>query len=112
MSLPASLVANIRPHQPLNVHGDWFTEWNLFKQQFGWYSTATSLSAQPEAIRIALFISTLGLEAVKEFNSLKLSPADTQKLLAIQAALRNRFAPIRNYCFERYMFNKITQELD
>lgn len=69
-SLPASLVANIRPPQPLNVHGNRVEEWQLFEQQFEWYAAATSLTAQPESIQIAVFMNTLGPEGVKEFNSL------------------------------------------
>lgn len=108
-TLPASLVANIRPPQPLNIHGDRVEEWQLFEQQFDWYAAATSLAAQPENIQIAVFMSTLGSEAVKEYNSLKLSPAESQKLDSIKSALRSRFAPTRNFRFERYLFNKITQ---
>lgn len=109
-ALPASLVANIHPPPLINVHGDHSEEWTLFDQQFSWFASATSLTAQPESIQIAVFMSSIGPEAVKEFNSLKLSLAEQSDLATIRAALKQRFAPETNFRFERYQFNKIVQE--
>ncbi|KAK7584247.1 hypothetical protein V9T40_008790 [Parthenolecanium corni] len=109
-ALPASLVANIRPPPSINVHGDRAEEWTLFDQQFTWFAAATSLTNQPEPVQIAVFMSSIGPEAVKEFNSLKLSPDELSSLSQIRSALQHRFAPKVNYRFERYQFNKIIQE--
>ena len=108
--LPSSLVANIRPLPPINVHGDRAEEWTLFDQQFTWFLAATSLNAQPEQVQIAVFMSSIGADAVKEYNSLKIPPKDAEKLTSIRLALKNRFAPKINYRFERYQFNKLVQE--
>lgn len=107
---PAPLVANVRPPSAINVHGDRPEEWTIFDQQFSWYAAATNLSAQPERIQIAVFMSSIGAEAVKEFNSLQLSQEQSSSLEGIRSALQARFAPSTNYRFERYQFNKIFQE--
>lgn len=109
---PPALVANVRRPPPINVHGDRAEEWQLFDQQFSWYSAATSLTSQPENVQIAVFMSSIGPEAVEEFNSLKLSEEDQDSLAQIRLALKTRFAPRTNYRFERYQFNKLLQETD
>lgn len=110
--LPSSLIANIRPPPPINVNGDRAEEWTLFDQQFAWFSSATSLFSQPESVQIAVFMSSIGPEAVREFNSLKISSQDDLSLNDIRSALQTRFAPKSNHRFERYQFNKLTQDPD
>ena len=55
----------------------------IYKQQWENYSIIAQLEKQPEEYRVALFLYSIGPDAVKIYNSFDLSEADWYKLSEI-----------------------------
>lgn len=96
----------LRPQKPLVIDHDkdMAKEW---KQQYEYFEVATGLSATPENIQFATFMSAIGYSAIQIYNSL---PAYSNETLAqVKGKLQNYFTPKVNTTFERYKFHKIFQ---
>ena len=70
-------VSGLRPPQPLNVTDTNFAEnWRLFRQKWQNYAIITNLNNQPRQYQVALFLRTVGDEALKVYNGFKFDTAD------------------------------------
>ena len=78
--------------------------WKLYKQQWKNYEIVAQLN------RIALFLYSIGPQAVKTYNGFDLSQEDRRNLDAIIAAFDRYAIGETNETFERYLFNKREQQ--
>ena len=55
----------------LKIHSDNISDvWNEFKRAFSWYLITMNLKLKPE-VKVAMFMSTIGHEAINIFNTFK-----------------------------------------
>ena len=84
--------------------------WKLYKQQWKNYDIVAQLNRQTEEYRIALFLYSIGPEAVKTYNGFDLSQEDRHNLDAIIIAFDRYAIGETNETFEPYLFNKREQQ--
>ena len=108
---PVTAVPGIQPPTGLNLSSKNKSEnWKLYKQQWQNYQIVAQLNKQTEEYRIALFLYSIGPQAVKTYNSFDLSEGDKRNLDAIIAAFDKYAIGETNETFERYLFNKRDQQ--
>ena len=77
-------------------------EWEMFEQGFDLFVTATDSGDKPEATRVAMFLSAIGADARRVFNSFVFdTEADKKKLGKVIDKFRVYCTPRKNEVFER-----------
>ena len=85
-------------------------EWKQWQQRFDIYMVATEVTKKPDAVQVAIFLSCIGEEAVKIYNTFVYADGeDRNKLNTIRKKFSDYFTPRRNVVFERYQFWRLTQ---
>ena len=85
-------------------------EWELFEQGFDLFITATDSTDKPEPTRVAMFLSAIGTDARRVFNSFTFAAeADKKKLDKVKDKFRDYRTPRKNEVFERYKFFELSQ---
>lgn len=85
-------------------------EWEMFEQGFDLFITATDSGDKPEATRVAMFLSAIGAEARRVYNSFVFATeADKKKLEKVKDKFKDYCTPRKNEVFERYKFFELTQ---
>lgn len=107
------LIFGMQPPKPLDVASDndnnMKTSWTLWKQQFEFYALATNLSEQPMSRQVAVFMTCIGVEALKIYNTFTLTAEQKSHLEYVKAAFEAKFIPTINVRFERFKLNKTIQ---
>ena len=78
--------------------------WKVYKQQWDNYAIVAQLDKQPEDYRVALFLYSIGSDAVKIYNSFDLSDENRRKLSEIMKEFDKYAIGETNETYERYMF--------
>jgi len=82
----------------------------MFEQGFDLFITATDSNDKPERTRVAMFLSAVGADARRVYNSFVFaSEADKNKLDKVKDKFREYCTPRKNEVFERYKFFELTQ---
>ena len=82
----------------------------MFEQGFDLFITATDSNDKPETTRVAMFLSAVGADARRVYNSFVFaSDADKKKLEKVKDKFREYCTPRKNEVFERYKFFELTQ---
>ena len=97
-------VSTMKTPPPLSFDGNIKENWKKWKQRFDLYMEATALDTKPEARRIAVFLHTIGEEALEKYNTFNLSADDKKKFDAVAAAFENYCTPKANETVERHVF--------
>ena len=84
--------------------------WKVYKQQWENYSIVAQLEKQTEEYRVALFLYSIGPDAIKIYNSLDLSEANRRKLSEIIKEFGKYAIGETNKTYERYVFNSRDQK--
>ena len=84
--------------------------WKVYKQQWENYSIVAQLDKQTEEYRVALFLYSVGPDAVKIYNSFDLSDDNRRKLSEIIKQFDNFAIGETNETYERYVFNSRDQK--
>ena len=84
--------------------------WKVYKQQWDNYAIVAQLDKQPEDYRVALFLYSIGSNAVKIYNSFDLSDENRRKLSEIMKEFDKYAIGETNETYERYMFNSRDQK--
>lgn len=101
------------PHPAaLKLSGNISNEWKRFKSQWQNYEIATDVGNESTAKRAAIFLACIGTEAFEQFQTFELSAADSRKIEKVIEAFERYFVGQTNVTYERYVFNRRTQETD
>ena len=104
-------IQGIQPPTGLNLSGkDKAVNWKIYKQQWENYSIVAQLYRQSEDYRVALFLYSIGQEAVKTYNSFDMSEENRQKLAEIIKEFNNYAVGETNETYEHYIFNSREQK--
>lgn len=94
----------IRKVDKLCLEGNVAENWRVFKQNFDIFATAIELDAKKQEVQVAIFLNTIGPEAVEVFNTLNLSTENAAKYEEVIKAFSEFCKPKKNEVYETYMF--------
>lgn len=105
------MMQGIQPPTGLKLSAkDKAVNWKVYKQQWENYSIVAQLDKQTEEYRVALFLYSVGPDAVKIYNSFDLSDENRRKLSEIIKQFDNFAIGETNETYERYVFNSRDQK--
>jgi len=85
--------------------------WKLFKQKWNNYAIITDLKVQPAEYQVALFLHTLGDEALKIYNRLQFIKPESERTIKDIIDAFDKFAVGEtNETYERFVFNQHSQK--
>ena len=102
-------VSGIRPPPPLSLDGNVCESWKLFKQKWLNYAIITNLSTRTREYRVALFLHTIGDEALKVYNGFTFADENTVTVNDIIGKFDTFAVGEVNEIYERFIFNKRQQ---
>ena len=104
-------IQGIQPPTGLNLSGkDKAVNWKIYNQQWENYSIVAQLDRQSEDYRVALFLYSIGQEAVKTYNSFDMSEENRRKLAEIIKEFDNYAVGETNETYKHYIFNSREQK--
>ncbi|XP_064458840.1 uncharacterized protein K02A2.6-like [Ornithodoros turicata] len=99
------------PPKPLDVTGDLWKAWKLWKGEFRLFSTATNLKAQPKEVQAATFLVILGEEGRKICNTLQFeTEADRDDVDKLIQKLEEHCKPTLNLTYHEFLFGSRNQK--
>ena len=105
---------NMLPPPPtLDIHDTQAAEkWKRFKRAWTNYSLATGLSEKAESVQVATLLTVISSEAREVFSTFSDwdHEGDDAKIQPVLAKFEQYCQPRKNIPFERYRFNRHTQE--
>ena len=105
------IIQGLQPPTGLNVSGkNKAINWKAYKQLWENYAIMTQLEQQSEEYRVALFLYSIGPEAIKTYNSFDISEENQQKLPEILKCFKDYAIGETNETYERYIFNSRNQK--
>ena len=111
VSTPAPApISGLRPPQHFSIDGNIGQNWQLFKQKWNNYVIIANMSVQSEEYKKALFLHTIGDDALKIYNGFDLAEPHTTDDIIKEF---DRYAiGERNETYERFLFNQRKQGTD
>ena len=104
-------VPGIKPPQPLILEGSVSEAWKSFKQKWNNYAIITNLNAHNREYQVALFLHTLGDQALKIYDGFTFATPADQRTVAEIIDKFDAFAVGEiNETYERFIFNKRCQQ--
>ena len=98
---PDSLSLEDRTHR-----GD---NWKQFKREWTYYETAAKINKEG-AVRVTHFLNVIGKEGQDMFETFSLSETNSNNITKVLQEFETRCSPATNVIYERYIFNKRTQQ--
>ena len=101
------------PPPVLDIHDPQAADkWKKFKLAWTNYSLATELNKKPEAVQVATLLTVIGEEAREVFSTFTNwnASGDEAKIEPVMTRFAEYCQPRKNVPFERYRFNRRTQE--
>lgn len=107
-----SKVGFLRPPKPLDCSGgnNLGNDWKEWIQQYNWFEVATKMRLEDQDVQVATFLTSIGPQAVKIFNTFNCTQAEMESVAAIKQKFSQYFTPKSNKIYERYLLNKMVQE--
>ena len=110
VATPATRTPSVKPPRPLDVSQTTAKSWKLWKQLWENYSIVAGLDLQDERYQKAIFLCTIGEDALEIFNVFEFSDSDDpNKVSTIIQKFDEYFAGDINETYERYKFNQRRQ---
>lgn len=101
---------NLNPPPHFVVDGARADDFNTWLDSYTMWEVAMELSKKDQRVQAATFQAVLGPQGQKLLATLKLDSSKKDSPEEIRQALKNHFAPKTNHTFERYEFNRMTQQ--
>ena len=104
---------NLPPPTPLDIHDQNAAEkWKKFDLAWNSYALATELNKKSEAVQVATLLTIIGEEARDVYSTFTdwAAKGDEKKIAPVLQKFAEYCQPRKNVPFERYRFNRRTQE--
>ena len=110
-STPSTSRSHLRvsPPGPLCVASNIAENWKLWKQMWDNYAILTGLDTHPMQYQVALFLHSIGPDALKIYNGMGVAAAEAGDLKAIMKKFDDFSIGELNETYERYVFNNRSQ---
>lgn len=86
----------LRKVDPLILDGNISDHWMKFKQNFDLFYTAAELNKKSDVVQAAIFLNTIGLEAVEIFNTFSLTDEQRKSYKEVVGAFEKFCQPKKN----------------
>ena len=101
-----------KPPEPLSLEdashrGE---KWKQFKCDWTYYETASKINKEEGPVRVAHLLNVIGKEGREMFETFFLSETDCGDIVKVLEEFERRCSPVTHVIYERYIFNKRTQE--
>lgn len=103
-------IAGLRMPEPLAISDKMGPSWLEWKQRYEWYALAAKLNLEAQPVQVAVFMSAIGAEHVKIFETLGLTDAQKLDYTQVMNAFDARYKERNVLTYERYIFNSIKQQ--
>ena len=104
-------VHGVRPPEALQIDENLPENWRLFKQKWSFYCKLEHLEKQTEDFRVALFLHSLGNDALRIYNSFHFTTVENDRKIT---EIIEKFDTVAigkiNIAYERFLFNKRDQQ--
>ena len=98
------------PPGPLKVRGDLAQNWKAWRQIWKAYKVIADLGETPTTYRVAMFVTCLGQDALKIYNSLQFSnPESKINMTTILTLMERHCVGEANVIYDPYVFNRRDQ---
>lgn len=101
---------SLRPPKPMSCAGDACNNWLDWIRTFRFYATATELEKKDKKIQAAIFMTAIGQEAGKVFESFQLKEEEITYEILVKK-FDEHFKPKINSTYERFVFNNLSQSV-
>ena len=98
--------------QKLDITTNLATEWRRFHAQWTNYCVATDLNDAPVRKRTATFLAIIGNDAYSLYESMDFGDEDRENIDVVVAKFREHCIGETNVTYERYIFNKRSQDVN
>ena len=98
----------MKPMSPLKLEGNIAENWRKWKLRWSLYAKASGADKQ-EATQCAIFLHTIGEEALEVHDMFSFTEEQKDKLVPIIEEFEAYCSPKKNTTYERYIFNSCTQ---
>ena len=95
---------------PLSLEGNVCENWRRWIQRWRLYIVASGADKKPEATQCAIFLHTIGQDAIDVYNTFTFTEAETDKIDPLIQKFEQHCAWKKNLTFERYKFNTCIQD--
>ena len=101
-----------KPPDPLDLvdstrRGD---NWKQFKRDWSYYETAAKIDKEDGPVRVAHLLNVIGKDGQDMFDTFALEGDDRKDITKVLQEFETRCTPVTNVIYERYVFNKRTQQ--
>ncbi len=94
---------------PLKLDDNTAENWRKWKLRWNLYAKASGVDKQEEETQCAIFLHTIGEEALEVYETFTFTEAQQNKLDSIIAKYEAYCSLKKNTTYERYIFNSCTQ---
>ena len=99
----------MKPMGPLKLEGNIAENWRKWKLRWSLYAKASGTDKQEEATQCAIFLHTIGEEALEVYDTFSITEEQKDKLVPIIEKFEAYCLPKKNTTYKRYIFNSCTQ---
>ena len=98
-------IAGIKAPVALDLSKSNAENWTLWKQQWANYEIVSRLNTQPVPYQTAMFLNSIGRDALKIYNGFVFAADEVQDIATIKAKFDQHIIGQINETYERYVFN-------
>ena len=107
---PGIMLPQAVPPTPLSLQDNKIENWTLWKQVWQNFLIVARLDAQPAEYKVALFLSYVGVDALRMYNSMKFDEGENGTVEGIIKKFDEVLIGEINETYERYVFNSRSQK--
>ena len=95
--------------EPLSLQGNVAENWRRWIQRWKLYVVASGADKKTEAIQCAIFLHTIGQDAIEVYNTFTFTEEQVDKINPLIQKFEDHCAWKKNLTYERYKFNTCVQ---
>ena len=100
---------HVKPIGPLRLEGNIAENWRKWKQRWTLYAKASGADAKDKATQCAVFLHTIGGEALEVYDTFTFTESEKGKIEPLITKFEAYCSPKKNVTYERYLFFSCTQ---
>lgn len=95
---------HVKPIGPLRMDGNIAENWRKWKQRWTLYAKASGVDAKDEETQCAVFLHTIGDEALEVYDTFTFTESEENKIEPLIGKFDAYCSPKKNVTYERYLF--------
>ena len=100
---------HVKPIGSLRMEGNIAENWRKWKQRWTLYAKASGADAKDEETQCAVFLHTIGEEALEVYDTFTFTESEEGKIEPLITKFEAYCSPKKNVTYERYLFFSCTQ---